>query len=43
MPTTDENETPEPGDLVIELRKGVPHVYTQPRSTGGGDLDEEDS
>jgi hypothetical protein len=26
----DDGQVIEPGDLVIELRNGVPHVYTQP-------------
>lgn len=39
MPTNDENDIPKPGDLVIELRNGVPVVYTQPESTEGDDLD----
>ena len=33
MPTTDErgdDEEPQPGDLVIEVHRGVPVVYTEP-------------
>jgi hypothetical protein len=30
MPVDDENDEPQPGDTVIELRDGVPFIYTQP-------------
>lgn len=47
MPTKDERDgEPQPGDLVIELRKGTPVVYTQPESADsapqGEDLGDED-
>jgi hypothetical protein len=37
MPVTDErdeNEEIQPGDTVIELRGGVPVIYTQPEGAG---------
>ena len=30
MPADDENDEPQPGDTVIELRDGAPFIYTQP-------------